>query len=209
MSKRQRHFTLMAVGTLSTLLALSLWAQNETPKSSAGPKVAVVNVQTIFKGLDEHKAIEAELRSLGDQVKKAILDKDQKIKSIQKTLESGAVKPGSDQYTKMLDDLALKRLELDTIRKYGQVKTTRQTTQRLAELYKKVLESIDKIAKDKGYDLVLHALDRSAIRGASPRQLSDRIDLHQVLFASSRIDISDYVKNVLNIQYNASKKTGK
>jgi hypothetical protein len=107
----------------------------------------------------------------------------------------------------MVDDLALKRLELETIRKYGQLKTTRQTTQLLAQLYKKVLSTVDKVAKDKGYDLVLHALARSAIRGSSPRQLSERIDLHQVLYTSPRIDLSDYIKNVLNIEYNASKKS--
>jgi hypothetical protein len=69
MSYRQRYLCAIAAVTVPTLIGLSLWAQNATPNTT-GPKIAVINVQTIFRGLDEHKAIEANLRSLGDQIKK-------------------------------------------------------------------------------------------------------------------------------------------
>ncbi|MDX1563973.1 MAG: OmpH family outer membrane protein [Phycisphaeraceae bacterium] len=205
MNRMHRPGLMALLIALPVLVGLSVWAQPKEPTPSAGPRIAVVNIQKIFEGLDEHEDIETEIKGLGEQIKKALADKEKQIKDLEKALQVGVHKRGSDQHIRATDELALKRLELETIRKYGQIKTSRQTTRRLVELYQTTLKAIDKIAAEKGYDLVLHQLDRSNIKGSTPRQISDRLDLHQVLYASARIDLTEYIKNVLNNQYNNAK----
>ena len=97
MNRMHRPGPLALLIALPVLAGLTVWAQQKQTPPTAGPRIAVVNIQKIFTGLDEHKAIEAEITSLGDQIKNALTEKEKQIKDLEKALQIGVHKRGSDQ----------------------------------------------------------------------------------------------------------------
>ncbi|MDX1681513.1 MAG: OmpH family outer membrane protein [Phycisphaeraceae bacterium] len=196
--RRSRITTLTA---FLTVLALSGWATAlATSALKAEPTAtAVVNVQHAFESLDEKTQVEADLKTRQEQVLQERQEKQESLKQLQQDLEILA--PGTPAFQQKQEQLQKKALELKVWIEYQGQRLERERIIRLEALYRKLLESIGRVAKDNGYHVVLFQEDEVNFRNASANQISAAVQMRKVLWADEKLDLTDEVIQRMNNEW--------
>ena len=196
--RRSRITTLTA---FLAVLALSGWATAlATSALKAEPTAtAVVNVQHAFESLDEKTQVEADLKTRQEQVLQERQEKQESLKQLQQDLEILA--PGTPAFQQKQEQLQKKALELKVWIEYQGQRLERERIIRLEALYRKLLESIGRVAKDNGYHVVLFQEDEVNFRNASANQISAAVQMRKVLWADEKLDLTDEVIQRMNNEW--------
>jgi outer membrane protein len=166
---------------------ITLFAQAQTPT-----KIGFADVEYIFSQMPESKQIETELQTLQAQLKKQY---DGKVAEFQKKLQEyqqygatvpDAVKQNTERELQQLQQ-NIQKLEQDS-----QENLQRKQVQLMEPVYAKVSKSIDEVAKENGFNMIVN----SQISG-----------LDVVLYADDQADISDLVLKKMGITPQASTDT--
>lgn len=192
----------MTALTLTFAVALMLLAvvtlQGQPAATAAPSRVAVVDVQKVFRSLDERSAIEAELTQQAERLQKEEQDRVTAIKA--KQADADILSKESDAYKQAINDIERMTIELQAWRQFKQRQLEQERTLRVQDLYNKVLAAVGRLAQREGYDLVVQK-DTQDLRPENQQQLMAMILGRKVLYVNDKLDVSDALTQMINNEY--------
>jgi Skp family chaperone for outer membrane proteins len=177
-------------------LAASAFGQSDTVR------VAIANPGRIFNEMQETKALKANLESEHGRLKQM---EDERRKELQKLQEErNQLKADTPQWEELNNKLMDAVLEFQLWGQKTKAKAERDQKRQLKLLFDNIESAVAEVAKRDGYDLVV-----AELRPELPENL-DQVTFDQmriamnsrnVLYASSKADISDAVIAMLDSKY--------
>lgn len=161
--------------------------------------MAVVDVQKVFDSLAERTQIEAELQTQADKIKQEELDRQKDLKQLQSDLEILA--RGTPAFVTKSDELEQKMLEFQAWRNFRIARLNRERGIRLEEIYRKMADSIGRVAKENGFDLVMYKEGPIRFPADKPDQISTIIQVRKLLWSAEDLDLTEQVVQKMNNDY--------
>jgi Skp family chaperone for outer membrane proteins len=174
----------------------SLFAESKA--AAPGPtKIALVSVRTIFQNCKKNAEYKTKMTAEQDKVI-AELDKlNKEIDAVQADLKTR--KTGSEEYLKLVKDISDKKAYLEGQKQYNQEYFKVKDQMWTEKMYLEILDTVGRIAKQKGYDLVLEK-DEIELPAASATELMLIIRTHKVLYCNEDLDITNEVLTAVDAQ---------
>lgn len=199
-------FALIAVG----LGAGALASRREAPiigrPGPSAPVIAIVDVQKVLTGLEERRD------KLGT-FEKSITDLKAKTKQMdeERATDETKIKALADGPAKLkaLKDYRDKYFKAGVEREYSERLLAEEEVTTLRDLYMKIDNAAERLAKKNGYQLVLSSDERIDIPGpprANVEELSQTIKLKRMLWVDPQLDISEELSLFMNNEYQAAPK---
>jgi Skp family chaperone for outer membrane proteins len=191
----------MLVGVAALIITttglVNLWAQQGTRAQPVS--AAVVDVEAVFQSLDEQAEIEASINDQITQIQQWRQGMENELKAIQGEMD--ILSPDSPEFDQLQEQANQKLVELQVKLQYEQRRVEAEKAIQLEGLYRKILDMVEQIAKEQGYDLVLFKDRTPRIRNANQQQLAALIQVRKLLYSRDGLDITDQVTQRLNNQY--------
>ncbi len=184
----------MAIATCAMLSVMSL--STNSAWGAEGTRIAVVDVQRVFESLEERTEVEASMQAKAEEAKAVQTDKQNVLRDLQADLE--VLAKGSAAYEEKLEELERGLHELNAWREYQGKKINRMRAVQIEGLYRKVLETIGRVATDNAYDMVMFKEPEASFVGAKPEQLLALIGQRKLLWSSDELDLTDQVIDRMN-----------
>jgi Skp family chaperone for outer membrane proteins len=163
-------------------------------KTIAPPKIGIVSIREVFDGCQMKAEVEktlagesekkfAELKKLSDSI-----DTDKSALSKRKE--------NSDDYLELLQAMMMKQSQLDAQKEFYQQELVVKEMREKEKIYRKILDVIAAVAKEKELDIVLsrddNYLNRSDLGGAAqgPSDLILTTKTHKLLYFNPNLDIT-------------------
>ncbi len=164
--------------------------------------VAVVDVQKAFDALREKVQVEAELKSAADVVMQEDARRKQALEALQTDLQILA--RNTPPYDRKQEELERAALDRQVWLQFQQAKLNRERALRIENIYKKMTETIGRVATANGYKLVLFKEpDVNLAQITKPDQISAVIGARKVLWSADELDLTDQVIQKLNNDFSS------
>ena len=180
--------------TLAGVLVFERIGTADSSKAKA-PKTAVVNIRKILAASEKNREFEAQLNQEAQQIQEELAALEKDIKAAQDVLK--VLKPSSEDYKKRSQELMEKQIRHEAKKQYFQQNFNAKQQRWAEESFKGLLKVVDKVAKAKGYDLVL-AKEQFQYPAQSSNELMLMINTTKVLYSSEELDITSDVLEVWN-----------
>jgi Skp family chaperone for outer membrane proteins len=204
--KKLHWILLIALGTMLATLALTpTLAQEKPAPAAAGPaKTAVCDLFVVLKNYDRGNDLKKELKARVDKITAEGDKRGKEITKIQDTLEE--LKPGSKEYDVQLNKMTQLTIDRQAFLNYQDELAKRETFRYTKEVYQDVLDGIEKVAKERGVQLVLFKESPNLV-SRTYDELLEQISRRKVLFSDPSLDITDDVLKRINRDYVVKKGT--
>lgn len=174
-----------------------------TRRAPIAPVVAVVDVKVVLNGLDEQKQKKAEFeKRIGlhrDGLKK--LDDERTADETRiKAMAAGPTK------TAALQAYREKFFRAGIDKEFNERMMAEDEVNMLRDLYNKIDDAAEALAKKNGYHLVLSSDENMPIPGAPPAnidQISQSINLKRMLYVDPQLNITEELIQYMNNQFQA------
>jgi Skp family chaperone for outer membrane proteins len=167
-------------------------------KAAPGPaKIALVSVRMVFQNCKKNADYKAKMTAEQDKVIAELEKLNKEIDALQADLKTR--KSGSDEYLKIMRDVAEKKAYLEGQKQYYQEQFKVKDQAWTEKMYQEVIDVVGKIAKQKGYDLVIER-DEIELPAASATELMLMIRTHKVLYYNEDLDITNEVLAAVDAQ---------
>ena len=184
----------MVILTPAIILTGLQYSQAAKDKPAAMVKIGVVSIKDVFEKCLMKQTVEKNLSAEGDK-------KFNELKKLEETIEVDKAalskrKQDSADYMTMLKALMLKQSELEAQKEYYQQELTVMEMQGKEKIYRKILEVITTLAKEKGLDMVFSRDDNylnrpdSSPAAESPTELVLTTKTHKLLYFNPEFDIT-------------------
>lgn len=186
----------VAMVILAPAIILTGWqySQAAKEKTAAPVKIGVVSVKEVFEKCLMKGTVEKSLTADGDK-------KYNELKQLEATIEADKTaldkrKQDSADYMTMLKALMLKQSELEAQKQFYQQELTVLEMQGKEKIYRKILEVVATLAREKGLDIVLSRDDNylnkpdSCPAAESPTELVLTTKTHKLLYFNPEFDIT-------------------
>jgi Skp family chaperone for outer membrane proteins len=189
--------TAVVVAAVTLTMGLRLQGQNA---AAVATRVAVVNVDKVFNDLGERSKIEADINTRISDLQKWLQDQNKDIEAMKADL--GILKPDTAEYNKKLDALTKAAISAKVESDFRQRQIEQEKAIQLENLYRKMIDAVERVAKNDGYDLVLFKDNiPESLRGANQQQIDQILQVRKCLYAAPQLDLTDRVKTMLNNDY--------
>jgi Skp family chaperone for outer membrane proteins len=185
---------LLGVGYLVTAQE-GLYAQRPTV-------TAVVDVSAVLNNLDQKLQVEAELQAQVDAGNAELRAREEQIRQLQADLQ--LMSPGTAAFDAKRDEFDHKVVELQTMQNYQKQRVNREYSRQFGRLYTGILEAIDRVAQNSGYDLVLFKEQDVDFANVPREQLPGVIQSRKVLYSSGALDITEQVQTMMNNEFRSA-----
>ena len=211
--KKLHWILLVALGTMIATFALNPTLAQEKPAAptatsapaAAQPtKSAVCDLFVILKNYDRGNDLKKELKARVDKITAEGDKRGKEITKIQDTLEE--LKPGSKEYDAQLNKMTQLTIDRQAFLNYQDELAKRETYRYTKEVYQDVLDAIEKVAKERGYQLVLFKESPNLV-SRTYDELLEQISRRKVLYSDPSLDITDDVLKRINRDYAVKKGT--
>lgn len=191
---KKTSFVAMVILAPAVILTGLQYSQAAKDKSISPVKIGVVSVKEVFEKCLMKQTVEKNLTAEGDI-------KFNELKKLEDTIEADKTalskrKPDSPDYMALLKSLMLKQSELDAQKEFFQQELTVMEMQGKEKIYRKVLEVITALAKEKGLDIILSRDDNylnrpdSSAPAESPTELVLTTKTHKLLYFNPGFDLT-------------------
>ncbi|MGB8226528.1 MAG: OmpH family outer membrane protein [Sedimentisphaerales bacterium] len=192
---KTRSFIAVAVLAGISLLIIGLEhsfaAKDRMP---ASPKIGVVSIKDVFDKSQIKIDVEKELSADGEK-------KFAELKKLEETLEADKAalskrKEGSEDYMQLLQTIMLEQSKLDAQREFYQQELSVKEMRGKEKIYRKILEVIAIVAKEKGLDIILSRDDNYLSQpdtnppAQSPSDLLLTTKTHKLLYFNPGLDVT-------------------
>jgi Skp family chaperone for outer membrane proteins len=153
-------------------------------------KIGVVSVQNIIKNCRKSENYRAEVATEYNKVKAEL---DKLAKEIEAETEGlKALKPGSDDYMALMKEVLMKQSSLQAQEKFYDQQMAFKNQELIGELYKVILDKTNKVAEQKGLDMVFENSEPK-LPAPNSNELTLIINTHKLLYSGRCVDITDEV----------------
>jgi Skp family chaperone for outer membrane proteins len=204
--KKPYWILLTALGTLIAAVALTptLAQEKLAPAAAAPAKTAVCDLFIILKNYDRGNDLKKELKDRMDKITAEGDKRGKEITKIQDTLEE--LKPGSKEYDAQLNKMTQLTIDRQAFLNYQDELAKRETFRYTKDVYQDVLDAVEKVAKERGYQLVLFK-ESPNLTSRNYDELLEQMARRKVLYSDASLDITDDVLKRLNRDYAVKKGT--
>jgi len=187
---------ILAIGLASIGMTLAL-------RSPSTPTVvAVVDLETVYDKLDQHKASEAKLSTMVDGLAAEIQNREKELKMVQLELQTSYT-PQSQGYLEMQGKVEAAIGRLRAYQEFSKLKTERESERLLKETYDQVKATCAALAKERGINLVLLDDATPAFAPSDPRPMMQQISARRSLFVDPALDLTPSVIDRMNRDFAA------
>ncbi|MFA5864648.1 MAG: OmpH family outer membrane protein [Phycisphaerae bacterium] len=184
------------------VMAAVVWfagSGNAAQKNSPMPtKAAVVDIVKVFNDYQRTKEINERLNKEQVELQNQRKQKIDRVEALKAQLDS--LHPDSKDYYQREKELLERSIELKNFTDIKAEEIKREFRVMTEDIYGEMLKTIESVAKDAGYDLVLY-LDLTDIHGDNFPALLEKIRERKVLYSTKEIDITQNVLEALNQNY--------
>lgn len=158
-------------------------------------RIGVVSIRTVLESSQKNAKWEEKMTAEGEKI-------SAELKSIQDELmaidsASKAFKPGSSEYASKMLEFMEKKASFEAKEKFFQQDFAMKQQGWAEELFQKTIAVVEKVAKDKGLDVVL-AKEDYEFPSSSANELMLTIKTSKVLYSGNNLDITGDVLAVLD-----------
>jgi len=194
-----RFAALLAVA-LSGVIALSASAQ-EGPTSKEPPVVVAVDLERVINGLDELSAMEQDLQQFGEERRQRIRELQNQFEEAQTELQ--VLAPGDQAFRDKAEEVARLRVLLNAEQEFAEQQVSIRRGEIFSTLFDKVKRTIDEMAAQRGFDLVLNNDSQVQVQGLNESQVVRQISSLKFLHAADRLDITEELITRMNNEWRA------
>jgi len=196
---RRTSFIVAAFAAVVLAAWVGAYAQNTLQAKPTA--VAVVDVEQVLNQVKEKTALEAQFRAMGEKFQSEEKQRKAELADMQSALD--ALPEGKD-YDKKQEELQKKVLELQVFVQFSQQKLAAERTLQIETLYRKTNQTVEAMAKEAGFDLVLYREAEIKTRGANLQQMMGQLANRKIIYASDEINITDEVITRMNNDFAAA-----
>lgn len=158
----------IAMGVMLSAMAFS------APAAAQSPKIGYVDLQRALNEVDEGKKAKKRLEKEFEK-KQSMLDKKQKeVKELKEQLDSGMML-SEDAKRKKAVELQKQMAELQQLYMKMQRDLAKKEAEATQKIFKKMGAIVEKMAKEKGYDLILEKTESSILYAEDGMDLTDEL----------------------------------
>jgi len=165
-------------------------------------RVAVCDIVEVFDNYQRAKDLTAVMKEQAKRIEAEDEKRGKAIDAINMELES--LKAGSPEHEKRLDEATRLTIERRAWREFQTAKNMRNHHRLTLEMYNEIRGMVARVAKEKGYHLVVHR-NRSKLETQNTRELLQAIAARKVIFAAEEVDLTEAVLARLNQAFRALK----
>lgn len=192
---KTRMIIAMAIGAVLT--AGVLWQGTLQADALGAAKVAVVDVTRVLENSKKHQAWQQKMETEQTQMRAEFNTMSSELESLDQQLRSGLLRRGSEDYLRYARQFAEKKAILEARNAFYEEKVTNEMQSWTEELYKTLMVVVDRVAQQKGIDLVL-ATEQLDLPSPSLRDFMLTIKTKKVLYNHSNLDITAEVLAALD-----------
>ena len=202
-----KRVLLSAVLGLAVLTCVPLFAAEPPRAATDSPKIAVANTAKIFSDTQELKDLKQKMEGEQKMLQNVAKERNDKIVALKSSRD--ALKPETPQYQEKNAELLKAAIEFETWGKINQANFQHEQKIQMKLLFEKIQVAVEKIAKQKGFDLVLtdqrpelpDDIDQTTVE-----QLRGMINSRTVIYANQKVDISADALAMLDSEYRDTTK---
>jgi len=192
---KRRDFVMMVFLAGLTLFVIGMeYSQAARQKTIEAPRIGIVSVNEVFDKCEMKKEIEKEIGEAGDKKFDELKQLGESIEIDKSALEKR--KQNSDDYLEMLKEMIMKQSQLEAKREFYQQELLVKEMQGKEKIYRKILEVIASVAKEKGLDMVISRDDNYLSKpdtsppAQSPADLVMTTKTHKLFYYNPDLDIT-------------------
>ncbi len=149
---------------IKTILSILFFAFCMVLSTSAfAQKIGYVNLQEALNQVDDGKKAKKRLKTDFSKKQKKLDKKQKAVKAKKETLEAKAMMLSDDAKRKMAMELQKEMYELQQLYLALQGELSKAEAKATQKIFKKMGKIIEKIGKEKGYDLILEKTESSVL----------------------------------------------
>ncbi|MDG2424025.1 MAG: OmpH family outer membrane protein [Phycisphaerales bacterium] len=194
---------LLIVGLICVLVVT--WIGNVRSDANQAPNasktaVAVVNLEKTFNGLEQWVAVEGTLMDMGGKLEDEAERRREVVEGLQADTEDYPV--GSEKYKEAERRFEMAALEFQAYVAMHQGRRMEYNDTQIRSIYEKIKDAANKMADERGLDLIL--VDDSVVPIPPDSQdILSQISSRRVLFARDQMDITNALIAEMNAAYRA------
>lgn len=185
-------------------LTSSLATPAAAPAAPTG-RIAVCDIVDVFNNYQRAKDLTAQLNERRQAIKAESDKRNKAIDVLRQELE--AYKKGSPKYKQTFSQITWQTIEAKAYLQYQDALALREHRQLTQEMYQEITKMIARVAKQRGFDLVLHR-EPEDLTTESTTEMLRQIHSRKVLYAAETLDVTESVLASLNQAYKAAKADG-
>jgi Skp family chaperone for outer membrane proteins len=184
---------------VSIVLMAVVYDSNGKESKSQGPTpiIGVVRIRTVFQDCKKNSDHQKQLTTEQSR----IIAELEKLSKEAEALKADLItrKAGSSDHSKIMQQMMEKQAQLEARKEFHQQQIMLKDQRWTEQLYKEILEVIEKVAKTKELDIVL-AKEELNFPTASQTELMLAIRTHKLLYSADEFDITKDVVKLLNAE---------
>lgn len=197
----------LAAAALTLSLPAAPAAAPAAPRAKAAA-IAVVDIQDALRKLDENAEIRADLNKMAEKMQQERNDREKEVKDLQGKL--GVVAQDTPAFAKIVEELEQKTIAFNVWQDYQNRKLARESSLQYQRVYRKLVESIGRLALSSGFNMVLYkeAPLEQAFAGAKPEVVPAVAANRKVIWCVDELDLTAQVIQTMNNEYKNAARTG-
>lgn len=195
----RKQFCILALAMTAMTFTAVLGAGAQGLATARPTKVATADVLKVFNGLQEKAQVEAEMRTKGEQLRNEEETRRKELVDLQNDLKILA--QDTQAYSQKLDQIKRKIIDLKVWSEMETEGLKSESSIQLAGLYRKMIETISKVAKENGYDMVVYKEQDPSFQGVKPEGINQMIQMRKVLWSADDMEITDQTITRMNNDY--------
>lgn len=195
------HITRNLVIVFAALLVIAVGIGGATAASALQAKptaLAVVDLQRTFENLKQQQQIRADLQTRQEQLRQQQEERRKQVSTLQADLDLLA--EGSAAYQQKAAERDKAVIELQVWQEYEARKLRIDEQLMIEQLFREAQDTIERVAKDNGFDVVLFKNQVVNMQGGQNQQT---LNIRIVAWNSETIDLTDQVIQRLNNEFQA------
>lgn len=163
--------------------------------------VAVADIEVVFKDCEEKKQIEADLKSQAEKFEADRKVRVDKLKKVQADLD--VLNAGDAAFQAKLDQANQMAIENQVWENVQVQKLQRENLLQVQGLYVKIIKATEKLAKDRGYDLILYKEALPDFKRMKPDDMPQVIRSRKVLYNAPELDVTKELLQAMDNEFRA------
>ncbi len=196
----KRFSVIVAVALVAAMGLAALEAVSSAHRALPTPTVATINVAEVINGLDEINARQNQLKTFIDGRASKIQDLEKQFEIAKSEFDLMA--SGSAQRKSKAEELERLRMQIRFESELADALINNRRGEIFAGLFEKIDATVEEMARQRGYTLVLTD-DQASPIPSNPSEQQARATIYgrRVMFADGAVDITDELVEMMNNQW--------
>jgi len=167
--------------------------------------IASVDLEKVYRSLDQIKAYESKSLSVKDALEKRLTSMNDEIRGLQEDLDSYQV--GSPAHNEAQGKVILKAGDLSALQNFAELKMQSEQANTLRETYGAIRSTCATLSKEHKIDFILLDDTIPTITPSDVQGTMAQINGRRLLFSNPALDITDLLIERMNADFRAANPT--